>query len=147
LCLLIGGINAAVTEPNIADWYAHLRHPAGTPPDWAFPVAWTLLYLAMAVAAWLVWRRETHGLRNRALLLWSGQLALNALWTPFVFGLHMLLAGVVVIAALLAAILATTVNFYRIDRRACLLMLPYAGWVAYACWLSFGLWWLNRPPT
>ncbi|RAP56411.1 TspO/MBR family protein [Oleiagrimonas sp. MCCC 1A03011] len=124
------------------DWYAHLQKPAFTPPNLAFPIAWTLLYLSMAIAAWRAWLRRGF---DGAQVLWLVQLALNALWSYVVFGRHLLAAGAVEIAVLWLVILATTVAFFRRDRVAGWLMVPYLAWVAFAFALNVALWRLNLP--
>lgn len=122
------------------DWYAALHKPAFTPPNLVFPIAWTLLYLAMAVAAWRVWRRAGV---DAALWVWAAQLVANALWSWIVFGRHALFWGLVDIVVLLVLIAAATAMFFRRDRIAGWLMLPYLGWVAFATLLNAALWHLN----
>lgn len=121
-------------------WYAGLDQPAGTPPDAAFPIAWTLLYIAMAIAAWRVWR--ARGLR-REIGLFVVQLALNALWMPVAFGAQALGWALLVIVALWLTLAATLAAFWRADRLAGLLLVPYLAWVSYAVYLNAGLLWLN----
>src|SRR5690606_30792240 len=111
-----------------------------TPPDWLFPVAWTLLYIAMAVAAARVGTRAESAV---ALALWSLQIALNTLWTPVFFGLHRLRAALVVLSALWVAVVATTVVFLRTDWVAGLLFVPYVVWLSYAGALNFAVWRMN----
>lgn len=122
------------------DWCAALHKPAFTPPNLAFPIAWTLLYLAMAVAAWRVWRRVGM---DAVLVPWGLQLVANALWSWIVFGRHALFWGLVDILVLLVLIAAATWMFFRRDRIAGWLMLAYLGWVAFAALLNAALWHLN----
>ncbi len=135
------GIGSIATTPNIATWYAGLAKPAWTPPNWLFGPVWTLLYISMAVAAWLVWRQG--GLWQRALALFAIQLALNAAWTTIFFGFHMSGAAFAEIVAMLTAIIATTMAFWPRSMSAGILMLPYLGWVAFASVLNFAIWRLN----
>ncbi len=121
-------------------WYAQLNQPLGTPPDIAFPIAWTLLYIAMAVAAWLVWRSVGFG---KALKLFTLQLVLNAAWTPISFGAHLLVGSVVLIIAIWLALAATIVEFWFANRVASLLLWPYLAWSTYAAYLAIGLALLN----
>lgn len=131
-------LTGAVWPPGA--WYQQLVQPAGTPPDVAFPIAWTLLYIAMAVAAWRVWRARGIG---RELGLFVLQLGLNALWMPTAFGAHQLGLALLVISALWLALVATLAAFGRADRIAGLLLAPYLLWVSYAVYLNAGLVWLN----
>lgn len=110
-----------------------------------FPVAWSALYLAMAVAGWLVWRSIGLGGGVTPLALWLLQLVLNAFWSPVFFGLHRPGWGLAVIVALGLAILATIAAFLRVDTIAALLMVPYLVWVGYAAALNAWIWRHNRP--
>ena len=146
LCLLVGLSDSAITQTSVHGWFLALRHPAGTPPNWVFPVAWSASYTLMAVAAWLVWRRAGIARRRhyQALRLWGWQLLANALWTPAFFGLHRPGLALAVILAMDALVAATLLAFRKVDRVAAGLMAPYLAWGAYAAWLNAGLWWLNR---
>lgn len=126
------------------EWYGSLAKPAWTPPNWLFGPVWTLLYTAMAVAAWLVWRK--HGFRRAApaLLLFLVQLALNGIWSWLFFGQHRIGLALVDIVVLLVAILITAALFWRHVKPAGILFLPYALWVAYASALNFQIWRLNN---
>lgn len=144
LCLLVGAAGSTLTADSVRGWYLMLNRPPGVPPNWAFPVVWTTLYVMMGTAAWLVWRAAaTAEQRRGALLLWGWQLLANALWTPAFFGLQSPRLGLAVLAALLPLIALTLRAFLRIDRRAGLLMLPYLLWSLYATYLNLGFWWLN----
>ncbi|GAB3677404.1 TspO/MBR family protein [Salinisphaera aquimarina] len=131
-------LTGAVFPPGA--WYAELAQPAGTPPDIAFPIAWTLLYIGMAIAAWRAWRADGIG---KALGLFVLQLLLNALWMPVAFGAQALGWAMLVIVVLWLALAATLVAFWRADRLAGLLLVPYLAWVSYAVYLNAGLLWLN----
>jgi len=138
IAVALVSLTGAVFPPGV--WYEQLAQPAGTPPDIAFPIAWTLLYIGMAIAAWRVWAARGIGAE---LGLFAIQLALNALWMPVAFGAHALGWALLVIAALWLALAATLAAFWRADRLAGLLLLPYIVWVSYAVYLNAGLFWLN----
>ena len=123
-------------------WYQALRKPAWTPPNWAFPVVWTTLYVLMAWAAARVAGTGTP-LAAHALALWALQIVANALWTPTVFGAHRLRAGLAVIALLWVAVLLTTIAFWRVSALSGVLMLPYLAWVSLASALNVSLVRLN----
>ncbi len=133
-----------VTQPNIPTWYVGLQKPAFTPPNWAFPIAWTTLYALMAYALWRILSLP-QGLpgRSAAIAAFFVQLALNGLWSFAFFGAQSPIAGLVVIAALIVAILATMACFWKLDRAAALLLVPYLAWVAYASVLNGTIWRLN----
>lgn len=126
------------------DWYASLAKPSWTPPGIAFPIVWTTLYALMGTAAWLIWRtpEDTPG-RRAALTAFGVQLALNAAWTPVFFGLHAMLAALVVIVVLWFAILATLLSARRVTPPAAALLVPYLLWVTLATALNFEIWRLN----
>ncbi len=121
-------------------WYAALNKPEWNPPPWIFGPVWTLLYLVMALAAWLVWKRDGW---QRALKLYFIQLALNAAWTPIFFGAHELGWALVEITLLWSAILLTMFSFFRISRAAGWMLVPYLTWVTFATFLNFTLWRMN----
>lgn len=128
-------------EPG--SWYRQLVRPEWTPPNWLFGPVWTFLYIAMAVAAWLVWCRG--GLRRNlvALSVYGLQLVLNGLWSWLFFGQHLIGLALIDIVLLLAAIVITTVLFFKRRILSGVLMLPYALWVSFATALNFQIWRLN----
>jgi len=128
----------AMFQPG--DWYRGLSKPRWTPPDWLFPVAWTVLYLSMSVAAARVAMTAGSG---QALAFWSVQIALNTLWTPVFFGLRRIGAGLVIIFLLWLAVAATMVAFWQVDRIAGALFLPYLAWVTVAGLLNRSVWYRN----
>jgi tryptophan-rich sensory protein len=145
LCLGVAVSAGWLTAGAAMLWYASLVPPPLSPPNWLFGPVWAVLYIAMAVAAWMVWRDSTKPRQRRnALTIWGVQLAVNASWTPVFFGLHLLLAGVAVMAALLVAVIATARQFALLDRNAGLLMAPYVIWAGFAAYLNAGFWWLNH---
>lgn len=145
LPLAVGFLAGRVTAPAVESWYPELERPGFTPPSWVFAPVWTFLYVAMGVAAWLVWRRGlgAPGVRV-ALAVFLVQLALNGLWSLLFFGLRSPLAGLVDIAALWAVLAACTALFFRRSAVAGWLMVPYLGWVTYAGTLNASIWALNR---
>jgi benzodiazapine receptor len=142
--VLVAVSASLVTQPSIPGWYAGLQKPGFTPPNWAFPVAWTLLYAMMAYALWRILSlpKDRPG-RSAAIAAFFVQLALNGLWSFAFFGARSPLAGLVVIAALIVAIAAAISAFWRLDRTAALLLVPYLAWVAYAALLNGTIWRMN----
>ena len=140
LCFAAAG-SAAFISPG--SWYAGLHKPSWNPPAWIFGPVWTLLYVLMAVAAWLVWRAGGWRRQGRALGLFLLQWLLNFLWTPVFFGLHHMLLAFVDIMALWIVLVAAVISFWRIRTVAGLLLVPYVAWVTFAAVLNFTLWRLN----
>jgi tryptophan-rich sensory protein len=139
-----GMLGNSATIPNIAPWYESLAKPPLTPPNWLFGPAWTILYILMGVAFYRILRGDPAAPgRRAAILLFFGQLVLNALWSVAFFGAHSPALGLVVILPLEALIVATIYAFARLDRTAALCLVPYALWVAFATWLNVGIFALN----
>jgi translocator protein len=128
------------------EWFARLQKPAWNPPNWIFGPVWTILYVTMAVAAWLVWRRGGFAAQRVPLLLFFLQLLFNALWSPLFFGLHLPGLAFMDLLLLWLALVATVVAFWRARRPAGALLLPYLGWVTFAGGLNFAIWRLNCSP-
>ena len=118
-------------------WYRRLDLPSWTPPDWAFPVIWTTLYVLIAWAGWRVGLRAPMGEAALPLGLWACQIALNTLWTPVFFGLRNPHGARIVIGGLWVAVLAAMLSLWALDTVAGLLFLPYLVWVSYAAALNF----------
>lgn len=143
VCFAASLIGSALTQPNLG-WYATLAKPGFTPPNGVFPVVWTILFVMMAVAAWLVWRAPgDDGDRKTALIWFAIQLALNVSWSFAFFGMQSPIFGLGVILALIVAIVITIVYFDRLSRVAALLLMPYVLWVWFAAGLNFSIWLLN----
>lgn len=136
-------IGSQFTATGPGTWYASLVKPTWNPPNWLFGVVWTLLYLAMAVAAWLVWRKGGWTANAGALTLYGLQLALNVMWSAIFFTLQRPGAALIEIVLLWIAVLLTTLSFWKRDIRAGALFLPYLAWVTFAVALNFSIWRLN----
>jgi tryptophan-rich sensory protein len=143
LCFGAGGIGAIFTLESLNTWYAMLKKPFFTPPNWLFGPVWAVLYLLMGLSLYSVWHKR---LRQDAApyLLFGTQLALNAIWPWVFFGLRSLLGGLFAILVLWLSIVATIHEFLHRSKVAGWLLIPYLVWVSYACLLNFGLWWLNK---
>ncbi len=141
LAAMTGGI---LTSAGVGSWYQEIMKPPWTPPDWVFAPVWTVLYVMMAVAAWLVWRAEApRRLRGWALGLWGLPLVLNVAWSGLFFYLRMPGAAFAEVVVLWAAILATTAAFWRVTILAGVLFLPYLAWTTFAAVLNFVIWRIN----
>ncbi len=125
------------------EWYAELNKPSWNPPGWIFGPVWTALYIMMAVAAWLVWKRGGFATQRWPLGWFLAQLLLNALWTPLFFGLQQPGVAFAEILLLWLAILATLLAFRPVSRAAFWLLVPYLAWVSFATVLNGTLWRLN----
>jgi len=140
---VVAWVGGMWTASSVGSWYSALDKPSWTPPNFLFGPVWTLLYAAMAVAAWAVWRLGGWRRNPAALTLYSVQLLLNLLWSGLFFGQRSPFWGLIDISLLWLAILATLVLFFRRSRLAGWLMVPYLLWVSYAGALNFAIWRLN----
>lgn len=135
----------AFAIPALGTWYADLTKPMFNPPNWLFGLVWAVLYVLMGIAAYLIWsRRKSKKSDARcALSLFAVQLVINAMWAAVFFGLRSTFYGLAELVVLWIAVLATTTEFYRISKRAALLMLPYLAWITFALALNLYIWRLN----
>lgn len=133
----------AVASADAGAFYQQLVRPRWAPPGWLFAPVWTVLYVLMAVAAWLVWR--VHGFREgrTALVLFIVQLGANALWTWLFFVWHQGALAFAEVTLLWCLIAATAVSFRRLNGAAAVLLLPYLAWVTFAAALTLAAWRLN----
>ena len=118
-------------------WYEGLRKPSFTPPKWAFPVAWSTIYLLSAIAAARVALLPGAGL---ALALWAAQIALNTLWTPTFFGARRMALAMGVMTTLWVVVAGMVVQFWMIDWRSGVMLLPYLAWLCVAAALNWRVW-------
>lgn len=143
LPLTVGVVSGVLTSESVVTWYPTLAKPSFTPPDWLFAPVWTVLYLAMGVAAYGVWRLGDAPGVKRALAVFVVQLLLNGLWSLLFFGLRSPGAALVDIALLWLFVGWTTYLFGRLAPWTLLLLLPYWAWVTFAAALNFAIWRLN----
>jgi translocator protein len=139
-CLAVAGLAGFATAQSVVEWYPTLAKPSWTPPSWLFGPVWTVLYVLMGVAAWLVWSK---GQARNALLLFGAQLLLNLAWSFLFFGARSPGLGLIDIVALWLAIAATIFAFAQRTRTAALLLAPYLAWVSFAMALNAKIFLLN----
>ena len=139
LAAAAGGIASA----NADGFYVQLARPAWAPPPWLFGPVWTVLYVLMAIAAWLVWKARGFAGARAALALFVVQLALNALWTWIFFAWRQGAWAFAEILVLLVLIVLTAIAFFRVRPLAGALLMPYLAWVAFAAALTYSIWQIN----
>lgn len=144
ICNFAGIIGSLVTTTGEGSWYAAIEKPPFNPPGFVFGPVWTTLYILMGISLYLIWMEGTGRREVRlALIFFSTQLVLNALWTFLFFGLQSPFLGLVEIIILWLFIVATIVAFYRFNKTAAFLMVPYLAWVTFAAFLTYSIWILN----
>lgn len=141
--MFIGACCAAAATGSMfppGKWYAALEKPSWNPPNWVFPVVWSILYIVIAVAA-----ARVSGLPGSALAMafWALQIALNTLWSPVFFGLRRLRAGLVIIVLLWVSVFGAMLTAWQLDTTAGMLLVPYLVWVSVAAALNASVLRLN----
>ena len=145
ITLGIGVVASLFTRPEIKTWYVSLSKPGFTPPNWAFPVAWTTLYILIATAAYLAWKRRDGSQKFRiTAITYAAQLLLNFSWSIVFFGMHQILGGLVNIVLLLVLIILNIAWFAKFSKTAAWLLLPYLLWVSYATALNATIYMMNK---
>ena len=141
--LLVGALSALLTSDSMQS-FEQIAKPPLSPPGWLFPVVWTILYVLMGIASYLIYTAKySAGMAGNALLFYMLQLILNFFWSIIFFNWEAYLFAFIWLIVLLALIIVTTVKFYRISRPAAYLMIPYILWVAFAGYLNLGIYLLN----
>ena len=138
-----GFIGSFFTTSSITTWYAFINKPLFSPPNWIFAPVWTLLYILMGVSAFLIWQKRDNLKTKQALIFYGIQLILNALWSIIFFGMHNPGLALLEIIILWLFILITLIKFYKINKTAGLLFIPYLLWVSFALILNYVIWMLN----
>lgn len=141
LACFLAALIGAYFEPG--SWYEMLNKPSWTPPNWVFPVVWPILYIFMAIAAWLIWKEYGFDSARKELRWFILQLTLNAAWSWIFFGQQAISTALGEILLLWMAILFTTMLFRRKNKIAAYLLVPYLLWVSYAVALNFAIWQMN----
>lgn len=139
--LAVGMIGGLATAPSIESWYRTIAKPDWTPPDWVFGPVWTVLYIMMGVAAWLVWK--TRDRVAPALVLFGVQLALNLAWSLLFFGARSPGLALIEVVFLWTSVLLTMLAFFGRQSTAGWLFVPYLAWVSFAALLNFVIWSMN----
>lgn len=141
--LLVGGLSALITRGGM-DTFETINKPLLSPPGWLFPVVWTILFILMGIASYLVLVSGKPQMEiNRALVIYGIQLIFNFFWSIFFFNFSLYLFSFIWLVLLWLFILTTTVLFYRISKPAGYLMIPYLLWVTFAGYLNFQIYLLN----
>lgn len=144
LCQLAGILGSFATVPAISGWYATIVRPEFSPPNFVFAPVWITLYTLMGIALFFVWQKlGKFDLSSRAVQFFSVQLALNTTWSFLFFGLRSPMLAFIEIIFLWIFIVLSIIEFYKIDKRAAYLLIPYILWVSFAGFLNFSIWMLN----
>lgn len=145
ISLGVGILSALLTRVNM-NIYEEVSTPPLSPPSFLFPVVWTVLFVLMGISAAMVLTTGTSPLvkRKNALSVYGMSLFFNFFWSIIFFNLRAFLLAFVWLLVLLALIILTIVKYYRINKTAAYLQIPYTVWVTFAGYLNFGIWILNK---
>jgi len=144
ITLSIGALAGWGTAESVKTWYPTLNKPSFNPPNWLFGPVWTILYILIGIAAYLVWiKRDKIAHFPRTFAIYAIQLILNLAWSFIFFYLHEIGFALAEIILLLAVIVLNAFTFYKIDKRAGLLFIPYILWVSFASFLTYNIFILN----
>ncbi|MFA6087867.1 TspO/MBR family protein [Mucilaginibacter sp.] len=133
------------TRPQIQGWYTTLHKPSFNPPNWLFAPVWIVIYVLIAIAAYLVWKlRDGSAMYKTAVIIYIVQLLLNFSWSIVFFGMHEIFDGLVIIISLLVAIILNINWFGLFSKAAAWLLVPYLLWVSFATLLNLSIYILNK---
>ena len=142
--LATGAFSAFLTRDGMR-YFRSVPQPPLSPPAWVFPVVWTILYLLMGAASYLVWSSgASEARRSRALTVYGLGLAANFLWPIVFFTMQFYFTAFLLLLLLWILAVITALLFSCIDERAGRLMIPYIVWLSFAAYLNIGVWLLNR---
>lgn len=141
--IAIGGVIGSLTKPEISTWYSTLHRSTLTPPNYLFPVAWTILYGIIGACGWLIWRASVFPKLSIIKTLYVAQLILNWSWTPLFFHYHLTGLSLVVLVVMDILVCALICIAYRRMRAVSLLLIPYLSWILFASYLNFYIWHYN----
>ncbi len=140
--IAVGALSGLASMNGMKE-FAELKQPPLSPPGWLFPVVWTALYTLMGISAARVYLEGGEEDRP-ALIVYAVQLIVNALWTPIFFALELRLVAFVWLLILIGLVIYMITRFRRVDKAAAYLQIPYIIWLAFAAYLNFGVFLLNR---
>jgi tryptophan-rich sensory protein len=144
ITLGVGALGGWATAQSVKTWYPILNKPAFNPPNWLFAPVWTALYILIGIAAYLIWiKRDRIVNLPRTVAIYLIQLILNLAWSFIFFYLHEIGFALAEIILLLVVIVINAVTFYRIDKWAGLIFIPYILWVSFASFLTYNILILN----
>lgn len=142
--LAVGGISAALTYKGMAE-YGSMNKPPLSPPAWIFPVVWTIMYLLMGLASYLIFVSESnYHSKTFALLVYAVQLAMNFMWSILFFNLGYYLFAFIWLFIMWGIVIVCAILFRGFSRVAAVLMIPYILWLTFAAYLNLGTYLLNR---
>ncbi len=139
--LAIGALSGVVTSGSM-ERYAQMAKPPLAPPSWLFPVVWTILFILMGIASYLIYMSGNPE-KKSALFFYGAQLVVNFVWPIIFFNFGKYLFAFIWLMFLWVWVIIMNVKFYRINRSAGLMIIPYVIWLTFAAYLNFFAYYLN----
>jgi tryptophan-rich sensory protein len=143
LCLGIGALSGIATSSGVKTWYIDIIKPVFNPPNYVFAPVWTVLYFLMGVSFYLILQGPKSVEKSKAIRLFLLQLTLNFAWSFLFFKFHLIGIAFIEIILIWLAVLAMILQFYKVNRLAAKLQIPYLLWLSFATVLNASIWWLN----
>ena len=140
---VVGGLSALLTNMGMDNYRSAVKPPL-TPPEIFFPIVWSILFTLMAISAARVWLTDNSRLRNRSMIVYALQLFFNFFWSILFFNFQAYGLAFFWLIGLWVLILIMILQFYKSDKPAGLLQIPYLLWVTFAAYLNYGVWTLNK---
>ena len=140
---IVGGISGLATFNGLKNWYNMIEKPSFNPPNYIFGPVWSALYFLMGISFYLIVKRPKSELRKKAIIIFLLQLFLNFCWSFIFFQFHQIGLAFLEIILIWISILFMIIRFYKINKYAALLQIPYLLWVSFACFLNGTIWYLN----
>ena len=137
---MLSGVGIVVSDRS---WYAQLQKPVFNPPNYLFGPVWTMLYVLMGISVYLILQSKDKKRKNWAISIFIFQFSLNLLWSPLFFYFQQIAWAMVDIILMWFGIFFMLIIFYKINKKAALLQIPYLLWVSFASALNFYIWQLN----
>ena len=144
IALAVGGLSALLSMNGMELYEATITKPALTPPGWVFSTVWTIPYALMGISAARVWLTKDSVARSSGLNLYVAQLIVNFFWSLIFFNAQAFGFAVIWLLLLWVLVFLMIRQFYKVDRLAALLQIPYLIWLTFAAYLNIGVWILNR---
>lgn len=145
ITLGVGVLGSMLTVPSVGTWYTTINKPSFNPPNWLFAPVWTSIFVLIGISAYLVWeRRASIAHFPRTVAIYAIQLVLNVMWSFLFFYVHSIGMALFEIIVLLIVIIINARVFYKINKAAGLLFIPYILWVSFATFLTFSIFNLNH---
>lgn len=142
--LAVGAASAFFTSDGMKNLFPSVQKPPLSPPGWIFPVVWSILFILMGISSAKIYLTPFSAEKRKGLRLYIFQLAVNFFWSIIFFNFKEFLLAFIWLLLLLLLIVLMTVSFYKCDKKASYLQIPYILWVCFAGYLNFGIWFLSR---